>query len=215
MLNLAFCKQLDVLSVDETSTLSHFLGQQPDENFFFERSYNRRGLVKQLPEDYRFVIHWNTWFKVEFDGEGKITSERVTEVYRSYPGYDRVHKIFHKAMECMAMQLGWLNSTQLMGITIMQHFNLKKGQEVGPIKWHNDTGTHSMVVLIDDQASWDGGEFLFKIGEEPVQTFIPQQGKGVVFSNEGTQHYVSPIIAKSDHTNRTILTLHRIDPLKK
>jgi hypothetical protein len=112
-------------------------------------------------------------------------------------------------MEWMAEQLQWNDSTQHMGITLMQHVNLKKGQKAGPIEWHRDSGSHSLVILLDDEAKWDGGEFLFKIGQEPPTIFIPKKGKGVLFNNKGTQHSVTPIIAKNDLTNRTILTLHR------
>lgn len=209
MLEGAFCRQIDLYSTAETAVLREFLEQQGEEDFFFEHRYRRRGLVKQLPEDYRFVLHWNSWFPVEFDGEGKILSERVTEVYRNYPGYERVHAIFYRAMEAMAQQLGWNSSTQLMGITIMQHPHLKKGESTALIDWHPDAGTHSLVALMDDHTAWEGGEFLFKIGEGEVETFIPREGKAVFFCNEGTKHCVLPLTAKSDLINRTILTVHR------
>jgi hypothetical protein len=198
-----------VLSAAETAALRLFLDEQPPDHFFHESRYNRRGLVKELPPDYRFVIHWDSWFPVTFDAAGKITSERVTEVYRKYPGYDKIHAIFLKAMELMAEQLQWNDSTQLMGITLMQHVNLKKGQIAGPIEWHRDSGSHSLVILVDNEEAWEGGEFLFKIGEASPTTFIPKEGKGVLFNNEGTQHSVTPIIPKHNLTNRTILTFHR------
>lgn len=195
--------QSAVLPLHAVDELKKALERMPESDFFTDRVYERRGLAKEQPDSHRFVNPHNTWFDVTFDKEGNVADEKITLPYAYAPNYKTIKKTVAIALKWMAAQLNWQGETRQMGMSIMQHHALHKGVPTQPIPWHRDASDHTLVLLLDDENQWEGGDFHFQ-----DQVFQPKKGYGVLFTNEGTQHSLDSFTPKSEGIDRTILTIH-------
>lgn len=204
--------QTQFLQQSEVDQLRTWVTNLPREAFFFEQITGRWGVHKVQPLSHRFVNPNNSWFSVSFDSDGKVISEEITKPFADYPESLTLKEITSIALSILAQHKQWRSHTCEMAISIMQHYFLKTGEMTKEIPWHRDASEDTLVILLDDESQWSGGDFFFKNSEGCITQFLPKCGYGIYFSNVGTQHCVKPLIASRDGVNRTILTIHKKNP---
>ncbi len=207
MNNIPPCFQSQIFSVELADELKKSIESLPRTNFFFENNNKRWGLYKAQPLSHRFINPHDSWFEVHFDINGEVIEENVTLPFEGYQNCQMLKKAVCVALKWMAEIKSWQRETRHMGISIMQHYNLQKGESTSTIDWHSDNSDHTLVILLDDETQWGGGDFLFKV-ENNLTFFQPKKGYGILFSNNGTQHCLEPLTPHRNGVERTILTLH-------
>lgn len=213
-----YCQSLNVLMPNEASDLSNFFNQQDPSHYFHDNVNNRLGLNKIHPEATpKAKIAWRS---VTFDKNGEVQKEELTAAYSYANDYTTCERVVRVALKQTALQLGFQNTTQKMGISLFQH-SIQPGCPIEGIEYHIDKSSYSTVVMLDDSSQWNGGEFLFKThdGIIPLVKKKTKQGEAVIFSNRGTMHSVTSMQLQ-DHVQtaakRTILTLHvKGNPIKE
>lgn len=202
------CIQSRVFSTEQADELKHWVRSLPRESFFQETSNQRRGICVNPPPSHRYENPNDSWYPVKFDANCQVTHESVTLPYSHYKNCKTLKKSVSIALKWMAEQCQWVNQTRSMAISIMQHHHLSEGQTTSPIRWHRDNSDRTLVVLLDREEQWCGGEFLFKKVQDEPQQFYPKHGYGVIFENNDTLHSVNSLTAKHNGVDRTILTIH-------
>jgi hypothetical protein len=208
--SLSFADKIAVFNQETANQLVTFFDQQnKEEDYLPEETIQRWELKKDQPAGMDEVDPHDSWFEIKFDDQGKVISGELSQQYRYAKDYAILQEATKVAAEAMAKQLGWKNETHWMGMSLMQS-QMVSGKEYS-LHFHQDLSRHTMVVLLNDEKKWEGGHLKFRSFFCPViqQTYLPQQGYGVLFSNEGKQHAVTPM---TNHSNkiveRTILTIH-------
>lgn len=211
------CLQASVLQPPQVDALKQSITTLSREHFFYEETYHRFGLRKVQPESHRYENPQDSWFPVVFGENGAVISEEITAPFSGYQNAHQIQATVRIALQWMSQQQHWHHQTRQMAMSIMQHHQLQKGQSTKPMEWHRDLSEHTLVILLDDEKKWEGGNFLFQEGTMPQETFLPKKGYGIFFANENTQHALTSLTALEDGVDRTILTLHEksIDVEKK
>lgn len=204
------CTQISVYTDSQIKSWHQFL--EANENQMDQsESTPRKELHKENPhtEAYRHSNPHLTFFDVTIDREGRITAEKVSQVYRDCKDLDLAEPLIQSAIESMLRELKKPEGTYQIGVSLLQHHHFTQTQGMD---WHFDLSSHTMVVLLDDELNWTGGDFLFRVVGLFSSLFpkrmTPKKGMGVLFSNEGTQHKVEPFSTTKPNTNRTIFTVH-------
>jgi hypothetical protein len=166
-------------------------------------------LRKIQPLSHRYINPHNSWFSVNFDSNGQVISENITEPFNYYTGYETLKKTVSVALPIMAQHGNWQSQNCQMAMSIMQHYSLKIGESTKEIPWHQDGSDHTFVILLDNENQWSGGDFLFQDTKGEIKDFQPKCGHGIFFSNQGTRHCVKSLTANIDSMDRTILTFHQ------
>jgi hypothetical protein len=206
---MTVCLQYPVLEATDVSTLKRWLEGLSRDNFFYEHNNGRWGLRKVQPLSHRYINPHDSWFPVSFDYDGHVITESITEPFACYPENETLKKTVSIALSVMARHGNWQSQTCQMAMSIMQHHSLKIEETTKAIPWHRDASDDTLVILLDDQSQWAGGDFLFQEAEAPVKRLQPKCGYGIFFSNEGTRHSVEPLTVNTEGMNRTILSLHQ------
>lgn len=203
-----FCTQLKILEKTDTFVLKEFFNNQSPENYFQDKVNKRWGLKKKNE-------HFQT-YKVIFGKNGEVEEEKVTKCYNHYNDFMKFRNIAIQALQKMAIFMNWQNQTHFMTLSFMQH--QLSGPEIIPgIEFHKDSSHYTLVILLDDSndpiTGWEGGQFLFHEKNCPKNEVImkPENGFGILFSNIGTQHAITPLKMKNPSekwVDRTILTIH-------
>jgi hypothetical protein len=202
------CIQAQVFAVDQVDEFKKSISSLPRDSFFLEKTNGRWGLQKQQPLSHRYENPHDSWFDVLFGKEGEVVEEKITLPFKEHQNVQTIRKVVSIALKWMAEQMLWQGKTKQMSMSMMQHYNLQKGEATSAIPWHRDNSDHTLVILLDDETKWKGGNFLFRIGESEHQSFQPKRGYGLLFSNKGTRHCVEPLVANENGIDRTILTIH-------
>lgn len=208
MVNHLTCLQEKVITIEQADNIKDSLDTLSRKCFFPEISNGRWRLFKEQPPSHRYVNPYDSWFVVKFGDNGNVIEENISLQFSEYKNYRVIKKIICIALRFMAEKMLWQGETRFMSMSIMQHYNLQKGESTSGIPWHCDNSDHTLVILLEDETKWTGGEFHFKVSESEQQSFQPKRGYGVLFSNNGTLHSVEPLTAKADGVDRTILTIH-------
>jgi hypothetical protein len=208
MVSNLFCFQENVFSLDLVEELKNSVEALSRDNFFFEQGNGRWGLFKIQPPSHRYENPHDSWFDVSFGNDCKVIEEKMTLPFCEYKNYETIKKTVCVALKWMAEKMSWQEQTRQMSMSIMQHYHLQKGKTTSEIPWHRDNSDQTLVILLDDETKWCGGNFRFKVESLNTQYFQPKRGYGLLFSNAGTQHYVEPLTANTDDVDRTILTIH-------
>lgn len=208
MIDQTTCIQAEIFTFEQANELKVALDSLPRTYFFHEERNNRWGLIKNQPLSHRYINPHDSSFPVVFGNDNQVIEENITLPYRQY----KIHKILQKtiivALQWISNEMDWKNQTKPMSMSIMQHYHLDKDEKIKGISWHRDASERTLVILLDDEQKWSGGDFLFRAREQEDQCFVPKCGHGVFFSNENTQHCVNPFTVNCDETDRTILTIH-------
>lgn len=202
------CVQDMIFQPFEANAFKAWLKSLPREEFFFEASTRRWGLHKVQPLSHRYMNPEDSWFPVTFDAQGAVMDEKISVPFCRHGEVEVLKQTIHIALKWMAKQNGWESQTRQMAMSIMQHHDISMDSSSKPIPWHRDASDHTLVVLLDDETQWQGGDFLFKICQTAAQRFKPKLGYGVFFSNHASMHSVEPFVVKNNHIDRTIFTLH-------
>ena len=208
MISYYVCRQESILSIEVVKDLKKSIEELPRDCFFFENRNGRWGLLKKQPPSHRYLNPNDSWFPVVFLENGKVLSEEITTSFCKYKNYETIKKTIGLALEWMSQQMSLSGQTKQMSMSIMQHYHLKKEETTSAISWHRDDSNHTLVISLDDEKKWSGGDFLFKNNENKLIRLIPKIGYGILFSNEGTLHSVESLQANEDNVDRTILTIH-------
>ncbi len=204
-----FYKKIGVFDQQTTNETKIFFNGQDKESYFHDEKNHRWGLIKPKQEKKRKAL-------VEFDCEGHVVKEDISTPFSVYKNYDLLKKATIVALEAMGKNMKWEGESHLMAMSFMQHQLVQEKTSPG-IEYHHDDSHYTMVVMLDDpqhqQQGWNGGELLFRPGKSHilVHRLTPEFGHGILFSNQGTQHAVTPFTAKDhsqDYIERTILTFH-------
>lgn len=204
-----FCKKMPVLDQKVASEVRNFFDSQKEEKYFEEqvtRQKPRRGLKKD------FTKHQT----VSFDQDCNVIAETVTDPFQNFKDVESLKKATAAGLKAMAKTLGWAGQTHMMAISLMQH-QLEEGESSSGIEFHKDDSDYAMVVLLEDskdpKTGWQGGDLLFRPHESRILEgcLQPECGYGILFSNRGTQHAVTPFKPRDISQRlikRTILTFH-------
>jgi len=204
------CTQIPVYTDSQIEHWHQFL-EANEGQMDQSESTPRKELHKENPhtETYRHSNPHDTYFDVTIDGEGKVTEENVSQVYRDCKDLGVAKPLIQSAIESMLKELKKPEGTYQIGVSLLQHRHFTQTQGMD---WHFDLSGHTMVILLDDASNWTGGDFLFRVVGLFSSLFpkrmTPKKGMGVLFSNEGTQHKVEPFSTTKPNTNRTIFTVH-------
>lgn len=201
-------KQEMILPLEAVKDLKRSLENLSPDRFFSEKRNGRWGLLKKQPPSHYYINPHDSWFAVGFSTDGKVVEENITIPYRTHKNYETIKKVVCIALEWICKEMSWAGQTRSMSMSIMQHRNLQKDEETSVIPWHCDNSDHTLVVLLDDEKKWCGGDFLFKVNHHEPIRLTPKRGYGIFFSNQGTQHSVEPLRVNEDCVDRTILTIH-------
>jgi len=208
MINSAGCFQAEVLTLQQVLLLKQSLEDLPRKYFFYEEKNRRWGLRKIQPLSHLCVNPSDSWFSVNFGGNSEPLQENVTLPFRMYPNIETLQRTAAIGLRWMAEQKGWQNQTRQMSLSIMQHHHLHKDEYVPGIPWHRDNGRHTLIILLDSEQKWQGGDFLFRKGDGEPLRFQPKLGNGILFSNDSAKHCVEALRAIEENVDRTILTFH-------
>ena len=199
--------QEKILTDEQADFFKKTLEALPRESFFREPRNKRWGLIKLQPMSHRYEHPFDSWFPVEFDAEGNVLREDFTVQFLDYKNYDALVKTVMIALKWISEKMSWQGQTRKMSMSVMQHRNLLKGEKSIPLPWHRDDSDQTLVILLDDERNWEGGNFHFKENDH-TQIATPKKGYGVLFSNDETQHCLESFTAIGDGVDRTILTIH-------
>jgi hypothetical protein len=211
-----FCRKIPVLDAEQASQVKTFFNNQNNGDYFSDERNKRWGLRKS-------ELDQKTAWTVCFDRDGHVVEEEISHPFDSYQHYKSLKKATTIALEAMAKNLGWAGETHEMAMSLMQH-QLKGDERSSGIEYHVDDSHYTLVVLLEDAADsskgWTGGELLFRPDQSPIlaHRITPECGHGILFSNQGTQHAVTPFTPRDPSQKwieRTILTLHDYGPIDK
>lgn len=204
-----FAEKIPVFNTQETEKIVGFFNSQDKESgYFLEEPLKRWELAKIQPKDKEEEDPHDTWFEISFNAKGEISSGEITQQYTWAKDYEIVKNGAKKAVEAMAKRMHWENQTHLMGISLIQH--QMEPEEKYKMHFHQDASRYTMVVLLNDQTKWQGGELEFRSmsSHKDRKPYTPEQGHGILFSNEGKQHRLKEMSVKTERAERTILTIH-------
>ncbi len=203
------CQQALVLPLEIVKAFKDSLEDLSNESYFDEKSTKRRGLLKIQPLTHRYINPHNSWFPVTFSKEGKVTNEVISLPFSIYPNYHLLKKVVKIALKWLCQSLALAGQTAEFCLSIMQHHHLNRQQATSPIPWHTDNSYRTLVILIDDEQKFSGGDFLFKFRQEEILRLQPKRGYGILFSNCESLHSVESLTAYEDKVDRTILSIHQ------
>jgi hypothetical protein len=222
-----FCQQIPVLAPSMTQELKAFVNSQDKEAYFEDQRNGRWGLQKKVPRTDSYQDPNTLWYEVRFDSNYQVVNEEVTQPFHYCKQFDCLQRATRRGLEAMAKAMDWKNETHLMAISVMQH-QLEVGQTTPGIEYHYDSSHYTLVVMLDNaqgaSSGWKGGELLFRIRHSFLncmwkKVFQPKCGEGILFSNKGTEHAVTPMIpyqhGAQAYVDRTILTIHELSLKEK
>ncbi len=202
------CIQTEILSLEQATSLKQSFEELSEDCFFKESDRGRQGLLKIQPHSHRYISPHDSWFPVTFGFDAAVIQEYISSPFRDHKNFETIKKTVAVALKSMAQQMSWQGQTHQMSLSIMQHHHLQSNQTTAPIPWHRDNSRYTVVILLDDETKWTGGDFLFKTTAQEILRFQPKRGQGILFTNYGTQHSLESFTSTSDNVDRTILTLH-------
>lgn len=205
-----YADRLQIFNSSTSEKIAHFFNAQDKKrDYWSEEHIQRWELVKRQPASYEKVDPHDSWFPITFNNKGEIACGEISQQYTHTKNYPDLQQATKVAVEALAKKMRWENQTHLMGMSLVQH-QMKPEQEY-QIDFHQDASRYTLVILLNDEQGWSGGDLQFRSLTFPWirQTVTHQQGYGILFTNQGQQHAVTPMQTSSEKmTERTILTIH-------
>ena len=147
---------------------------------------------------------------------------------------ETIDKCVLVGLERFGREMGWKNVAKEIACNVVRS-KLPAQEEITLLNWHSDFQVdHSFVITLDnpqgEEKGWSGGQFCYSAeamldysmpenyennisasrdSNYPTWTMSIDQNEGVLFSNKGTVHFISPMTAYSSDkspVNRHILT---------
>lgn len=179
-----------------------------------------------------FPVNFNEQGVPSVDFSGANTPSRILNSQLQFP--EAIDKCILLGLERFGKEMGWKKVTKEIACNVVRS-KLPAQEEITLLDWHSDFNTdHSFVITLDNpqgkERGWSGGLFCFgaeavpdysmreifgnnlsasRDSRYPTWTMSIDQNEAVLFSNKGTNHFISPMKAYSSDNglvNRHILT---------